>query len=64
MVALEDLDEGETVFKIPRNVLLEPNTSSICETVSEFAKNLPEIHTRYFTCADALRREFVEFRMR
>jgi hypothetical protein len=48
MVALEDLDEGETVFKIPRNVLLEPNTSSLCETVSEFAKNLPEIHTRYF----------------
>ena len=48
MIALEDLDEGETVFKIPRNILLEPNTSSLSETVLEFAKNLPEIDTRYF----------------
>jgi hypothetical protein len=47
MIALEDLDDGESVFKIPRNVLLEPNTSSISKTILEFEKNLPEIDTRY-----------------
>ena len=47
LIALQDLDEGECVFKIPRNVLLEPNTSSISKTILEFTKDLPEIDTRW-----------------
>ncbi|XP_028400614.1 N-lysine methyltransferase SETD6-like [Dendronephthya gigantea] len=46
MIALENIEEGESVFKIPRNVLLEPHTSAISGIVSEFAECLPEIHSR------------------
>ena len=46
MIALQDLDEEECVFKIPRNVLLTPNTSSISKTILEFTKDLPDIETR------------------
>lgn len=35
MIALNKLDEGECIFKIPRNILLEPNTSSISEIIEE-----------------------------
>ena len=47
VIALEDIEEGESVFKIPKNVLLEPHTSAISGVVLEFAESLPEIDARY-----------------
>ena len=46
MIASEKLDEGECVFTIPRNILLEPKTSSISNILVEL-DHLPDESTRY-----------------
>ena len=37
MVAVEDIEEGECLFEIPRSLVLQPKTSSISEIVGNLA---------------------------
>ena len=38
MIAVEDIEEGECLFEIPRSLVLEPKMSSISKIVENLTK--------------------------
>ena len=47
MIAVNKLEEGECIFKIPRSILLEPKTSSISKIIEELNSQAAETTERY-----------------
>lgn len=39
MIAVEDIEEGECLFEIPRSLLLQPKTSSISRILENLAND-------------------------
>ena len=48
MVAIEDIKKGETLFKIPRKLLLEPMQGSLSQELKEYDHWLRSIGRRYY----------------
>lgn len=47
MIATEDIKKGETLFKIPRKLLLEPTQGSLSRELKEYDHWLRSIGRRY-----------------
>ena len=49
MIATEDIKKGETLFKIPRKLLLEPTQGSLSRELKEYDHWLRSIGRRYLS---------------